>query len=61
MPGATKFLYGLALGVSLGIIGARLMGSASSGHDRNQRHNRRLQAMAKPRHGEGERQKAAAR
>lgn len=30
MSGAARFLYGLALGLSLGIIGARLAATASS-------------------------------
>lgn len=31
MPGAARFLYGLALGVSLGIIGSKLIAAALPG------------------------------
>lgn len=34
MAGAARFLYGLALGISLGIIGSRLLAAASSGSHR---------------------------
>jgi hypothetical protein len=34
MAGAIRFLYGLALGISLGIIGSRLLAAASSGTHR---------------------------
>ncbi len=34
MAGAVRFLYGLVLGISLGIIGSRLLAAASSGSHR---------------------------
>jgi hypothetical protein len=34
MAGAARFLYGLALGISLGIISSRLLAAASSGAHR---------------------------
>ncbi len=34
MAGAVRFLYGFALGISLGIIGSRLLAAASSGTHR---------------------------
>jgi hypothetical protein len=34
MAGAVRFLYGLALGISVGIIGSRLLAAASSGTNR---------------------------
>jgi hypothetical protein len=34
MAGATRFLYGLALGVSLGFIGSKLFAASSGGHRR---------------------------
>lgn len=34
MAGAARFLYGLALGISLGIIGSRLLAAASLGAHR---------------------------
>jgi hypothetical protein len=34
MAGAARFLYGLALGISLGILGSRLLAAASSGTHR---------------------------
>lgn len=37
MAGATRFLYGLAVGISLGIIGSRLLAAGSSGTHRNGR------------------------
>ena len=34
MAGAARFLFGLALGISLGIIGSRLLAASSSGAHR---------------------------
>jgi hypothetical protein len=34
MAGAARFLYGLALGICLGIIGSRLLAATSSGAQR---------------------------
>jgi len=34
MAGAARFLYGLALGISLGIVSSRLLAAASSGRHR---------------------------
>ncbi len=35
MTGAARFLYGLALGTSLGLIGSRLLAASSGAHRRS--------------------------
>ncbi len=47
MSGALKFLYGLALGISLGIIGARLAASASTKPRRRSGWNGRFRAAVR--------------
>ena len=60
MTGAGKFLYGLALGMSLGIIGSKLVSAASPGprrHAARRRPRTALRMVAKER----EKQEASAR
>jgi hypothetical protein len=44
MSGPARFLYGLVLGLSLGIIGARLAGAAGSENGASQANGRRQTA-----------------
>jgi len=46
MPGAARFLYGLALGLSLGIIGVRLVAAAASSQEEGQSPARRPAKVA---------------
>ena len=52
MTGAARFLYGLALGISLGIIGSRLLAASSGGRQRpparaSRQKRRRKEAVAR--------------
>jgi len=59
--GAGRFLYGLALGVSLGIIGSRLLGAASSGPQRQVARKGRVRSALRAAARERDRERAAAR
>jgi hypothetical protein len=48
MPGPARFLYGLVLGLSLGIIGARLAGAAGSENGASQANGRGKTARGRP-------------
>ena len=61
MSGAIKFLYGLALGISLGIIGARLAASASTKPPRHSDWNSRFRAAVRVRRKRKEKEEAAPR
>lgn len=61
MTGAARFLYGLALGISLGIIASKLAGAAAPGPYRRTRRSSRPRAVTRVVTNETERQEAAAR
>jgi len=61
MAGAARFLFGLVLGFSLGIIGSRLLAAASSGTHRRAVWNGRRQPPAGALRQERPREEAAAR
>ena len=61
MAGAARFLYGLALGISLGIIGSRLAAAASSGTHRRPARNGRFRAWMKVTAKQTEKQEASSR
>jgi hypothetical protein len=61
MAGAARFLYGLALGISLGIIGSKLASAASSGSQRRSGGSSHLRAAVAAPIRKEERQKAIAR
>ncbi len=61
MTGAGRFLYGIALGVSLGIIGSKLLGAASSAPQRQSARNGGARAAPRTAVKARQRQKVAAR
>jgi hypothetical protein len=61
MAGAARFLYGLALGISLGIIGSRLLAAASSGTHRRAARSGRHRPPARASRQERPREEAIAR
>ncbi len=61
MPSALKFLYGLALGISLGIIGARLAASASIRPNKRAGWGSRFRAAVRLRTGRREKEEASPR
>ncbi len=61
MPGAARFLYGLALGLSLGIIGSKLVSAASPGPKRQAGRNGRSRTTLKIAPERRERQEATVR
>ncbi len=61
MAGAVKFLYGLALGISLGIIGSRLLAAASSGTHRHAVWNGHQRPLAGDSRQQRSREEATAR
>jgi len=61
MAGATRFLYGLAVGISLGIIGSRLLAAGSSGTHRRSVWNGRKRPPARTSRQKRPREEAVAR
>ena len=61
MAGAVRFLYGLALGISLGIIGSRLLAAASSGTHRRAVWSGRQRPRPRASHQKPTREEIAAR
>jgi len=61
MAGAARFLYGLALGISLGIIGSRLLAAASSGAHRRSVWSGRQRPPARASRQKRRREEAVAR